>query len=365
MRLTCVIHSLDGGGAERVMARLASLLAARGHNVTLITLDNGCSDRHAVTGDVQRVFLNVAGNSRHKLAAVLATGRRLRRLRQAIHLSRPDAVLSFCDATNCLTLLATRAMRAPLVVSERSDPSSQRLPFPWQSLRPWLYRRAAAVVSLTPSAAASLTGWNRRLRVIASAVELPRSAHPEPLPAGGRRTIVAVGRLEREKGFDLLIDAFARLADRFPEVDLAIYGEGTQRAALQSQCDAHGLRNRVSMPGWVSPIWPRLKAGKVFVLSSRYEGFPSALLEAMAAGMACVASDCPSGPAAIVRHEIDGLLVPTESPADLAAGIERLLQSPELATRLGQAATDVAQRFSWDTMVDAYEAVLKEAAVGM
>lgn len=356
MRLTCVIHSLDGGGAERVLARLASMLAARGHQVTLITLDDGRRDRHAVADAVQRVYLGLAGTSRNRLQSLAATGRRWMMLRRAIKRSRPDRVLSFCDVTNCLTLLATIGMPVPVVVSERSDPASQRLTFPWQTLRPWLYRRAAAVVVLTPAAAATVASWHRdQPVVIASAVDPPSDSDSA---ADDRRAIVAVGRLEREKGFDLLLEAFAPLAQRYPAIDLVIYGEGSQRASLQAQRAALGLEQRVSLPGWVSPIGPRLSAGQIFVLPSRYEGFPSALLEAMAAGMACIATDCPSGPAAIIRDQHDGCLVASQQPAALTAAIEALLQSPQRCRQLGQAARSVSERFGWQAMVQAYEQVL-------
>ncbi len=357
MRIVGVIHSLNGGGAERVMARLVSMLSDRGHDVTLITLDDGAGDRHEVGPAVQRVHLNVMSDSRNKLAGLIATAKRVKALRAAMKQSRPDVVLSFCDVTNVLTLLASRFWSVPVVVSERSDPAAQTIAAPWAQLRPQLYRRAAAVVVLTDAAASTVAPWCRdRPIVIPSAVDAPPSDLNNPMDVAG--DFVAVGRLEREKGFDVLIDAFAKVAGDHPQATLSIYGEGSLRQSLEDQRDRLGLKERIAMPGWTRPIWSVLRPGGVYVLSSRYEGFPSSLLEAMASGMACIAMDCPSGPAAIVRDEVDGLLVPPGDVDELAAAMLRLRKDQSLRERLGVSARDCVRRFDWDSMVDSYEKAL-------
>ena len=361
MRIAGVIHSLNGGGAERVMARLVSMLSDRGHDVTLITLDDGASDRHEVGPMVQRVHLDAMRNSKNKLAGLIATATRVKALRAAMKLSRPDVVLSFCDVTNVLTLLASRLWSVPVVVSERSDPAAQALSVPWAQLRPKLYRRAAAVVVLTDAAASTVAPWCRvRPIVIPSAIDAPPSDLYYPMDVAG--DFVAVGRLEREKGFDLLIDAFAIIASGDPKATLSIYGEGSLRQSLEDQRDRLGLKGRIAMPGWTRPIWPVLRPGGVYILSSRYEGFPSSLLEAMASGMACIAMDCPSGPAAIVRDEVDGLLVPTGNVDELVSAMLRLRDDQSLRERLGANAREVVKRFGWDSMVNRYEKVLVDAA---
>ena len=367
IRIACVIHSLDGGGAERVMAALASRLSRRGHHVSLITMGDGQGDRHTVDATVHRVNLGLLRPSHSRIAAVGNNLSRLRRLRAAIRATRPDVVLSFCDRTNVLTLLAMLATRIPVIVSERSDPASQRMPATWEWLRRRLYRHAADVIVLTPAAANTVAAWLRQpATVIPSAVEPPPETHDEsPLSAadpGVQKRLIAVGRLESEKGFDRLLDAFAMIADRFPDWELSIHGEGSLSDDLHHQRDRLGLAGRVRFPGWTRPIWPALAVAELFVLPSRYEGFPSALLEAMAAGRACIAFDCPSGPAAIIRDGQDGLLVPADDVAALAAAIASCLADSDLRGRLGDQARSVIQRFGWEPMVDAYEARLIRAA---
>lgn len=358
-----MIHSLNGGGAERVMARLVSMLSGRSHQVTLITLDDGAHDRHYVAPGVERICLNQMRQSAGKLAALRATATRVRMLRCAIQHAQPDVVLSFCDVTNVLTLLSSRFLPVPVVVSERSDPAWQVIASPWAQLRPWLYRRAAAVVVLTQTAAQTVTPWCRdQPIVIPSAVDAPPSDWPSTPDING--DLVAIGRLEPEKGFDRLIAAFAILTAHDASVRLTIHGEGSLRRSLQQQVDRLGLTDRVRLAGWTRPIWPVLHPGGIYVLSSLYEGFPSSLLEAMASSMACVAFDCPSGPAAIIRNGIDGILVPPGDVARLAETLARVRGDRSLRQRLGREARTVVDRFGWDTMVDAYENLLSRVSSG-
>jgi glycosyltransferase involved in cell wall biosynthesis len=361
VNIACVIHSLDGGGAERVMASLASQLALRGHQVTLITLDDGRHDRHSVDSSVQRTYLNVMSESVRWWQRLNRTRIRVASLRNAIAGLSPEVVLAFCDRTNILTLLATKGLRVPVVISERSDPEQQSLGTAWEWLRRRTYRQAAAVVALTESSAHYL-----RERTSAAVHVIPSAVNPPPYysdryAAGDAKRILAVGRLEHEKGLDRLLTAFAELPASCHDWTLRILGEGSQRRALTGQLVALGLSDRVEMPGWVPSVWPELAAATFFVLPSRYEGFPSALMEAMAMGVPSLAVDCESGPRAVIRDESWGLLVPDEV-AEIRAGMLRLMIDVKYRESLGEAGKQVAQAFSWPAMTDRYEALLKRVA---
>ncbi len=149
-----------------------------------------------------------------------------------------------------------------------------------------------------------------------------------------------------QKGFDLLISAVASLYPKYPEWQLVIVGEGPERPALERQAARLGLANVVHFPGWVSQPYDYYHTAGVFVLSSRFEGFPNALLEAMAAGCAVVATDCPSGPKSIVSHGVNGLLVPSGDPQALALALGRLLADEGERARFGLAARGVLDRFA-------------------
>lgn len=361
MKIACVIHSLDGGGAERVMASLASRLAISGHDVTLITLDDGRISKHDLDARVAVNHLDVMAESKSFLDRIRNTRSRIRRLRQAVLPIHPHVVLSFCDRTNILTLLATRGSDFPVVVSERSDPTQQQLGRVWEWLRDRTYPRAAAMVALTDSAADYLNRrMGRDVTVIPSAVDRP-PFQSDRLAAADRCRIVGVGRLEIEKGFDRLIRSFKPLAEAHPNWTLKILGDGSQRGALEQQIETLGLSERVSLPGWVRPVWDELGKATLFVLPSRYEGFPSALLEAMAMGVPSIAVDCESGPRNVIQQDTQGLLVPNEEKA-LSDAMVHLVADAALREALGNGGRSVIDRFSWDAMMGHYEALLQRVA---
>jgi glycosyltransferase involved in cell wall biosynthesis len=343
------------------MASLCSRLAARGHDVTLITLDDGRRDRHRVDPAVKRKHLNVMSNSRGWLAKFSNTRNRVLRVRAAINATAPEVVLSFCDRTNILTLMAARGLSLPVIVSERSDPAQQQLGTAWEWLRNRTYRSASSIVALTDASAQHL-----RSRFGVPVTVIPSAVDPPPLEsnrsaARSTKRIVAAGRLEYEKGFDRLLDVFAGLPETCSDWSLRILGEGSARADLERQVASLNLSDRVTMPGWVEPIWEELASATMFVLPSRYEGFPSALMEAMAMGVPSIAVDCESGPRAVIRDPSWGMLVPNEVGA-LSAGIRRLIEEPEYREQLGQAGKQVVEQFGWDAMIERYESLLAKAA---
>lgn len=343
------------------MAGLVSRLSQRKHDVSLITLDDASSDRHRVDSGVRRIALNVMRNSLGFWQKLTDNKVRLKAISETVQKEKPDVTLSFCDRTNISTLLATRRSGIPVVVSERSDPVKHRLNFLWQLARKRSYPLASRIVALTDTAANYLQPMNRQpVVVIPSAVDQPESISDRD-SAAKLRCIVGVGRLEYEKGFDRLIHAFDQATEGYPNWHLRIVGEGSMRGELEQMIRNLGIKKRVTLPGWVNPIWPEIGEATVFALPSRYEGFPSALLEAMAAGVPSVSVDCESGPRAIIKHQKNGLLV-RNSEDELAAGIRRLIVEPELRETIGQEGRKVSQDFSWEKMVDAYEAVLGDAA---
>lgn len=347
------------------MAGLASRLSERNHHVTLITLDDASHDKHAVSDAVRRVPLDVMRPSGSPFRAMLNNLHRRKRLQKALRATEPDVILSFCDRTNVLTLMASASLGIPVVVAERSDPRFHPIGRGWNWLRRRYYPRAASVVALTAASAEAMRDWHPKpAAVIPSAVDTSRSPiKPAPADETGRRKIVlGVGRLAWEKGFDRLIAAFASVALRHPDWKLRIVGEGPMRDNLQRQMSESGLEQRADLLGWQCDIDACYRSADLFVLSSRYEGFPSALLEAMATGLPCLAVDCESGPREIIRSGVDGVLVPEEPATALSDELDLLMNDRERRMQLGRAASQTVQRFSWNAMVDAYEELLEEAA---
>ena len=377
-RLAIVIHSLDGGGAERTAARMANHWAEAGHSVTLITLDSADSDRYRLIPAVERQALDVMGHSSNPLAALRNNFRRISVLRRAIKAAEPNRVVSLTDKTNVLTLAACRKLDVPVIVAERTDPRYQEIGRVWSYLRERLYPRAAALVVQTNGVRDAMrplmTG--RPVYVVPNLVDAEGSeegdkAHlpvqpeedltkksPAPLPAPDRKRVVGLGRLTHEKGFDLLVRAFAETAQRRPRWDLVIYGEGPDRGELEKLAERLEVAGRVFLPGWTDDPNAALKSADLFVLPSRYEGFPNSLLEAMAVGLPVISFDCPSGPYEIIRDGYDGLLVRAESAEWLAAAMDRLMRDEQARRLLAAKAPEVLGRFSSEKYYTRWEAAL-------
>lgn len=361
-RVALVLPSLVGGGAERVATDLANHWAQQGRDVTLITLD-AQPERYPLDERVQLIGLDLLRESRSFAAALWNNRLRVRGLRRAIRDSGAKRVISFTDIMNVTTLLACRGLDVGVVVCERTDPRQHQLGRVWTTLRARTYRRAHSMVVQTQGVAswAAAQNWKCPVHVIPNAAPVLRPLDTKPGRSTiDRPTVVAVGRLSWEKGFDLLIQAFARVAAEHPEWQLRIEGEGRERSVLTALLQDQKLAERVSLPGWNPEIETVLRSADLFVLPSRYEGFPNALLEAMAAGVACIAFDCDSGPREIIRDGIDGLLVPAGNVGELARALHRLMSDPGLRARLGERARDVTERFSREAFYRRWDDVLTQ-----
>lgn len=366
MKLALIIHALTAGGAERVMSILANAWAAQGREIDLITLDDGSLPPFfPLDGRIRHQRLGQLRQSRNLPAALLNNGKRLLALRRAIRAANPDAVISFLDSTNVLTLLATRGLGLPVIVSEHIDPSQYHIKPAWRLLRRAVYPMADRVVVLTERVRAFFPRrLQGKLAVIPNPVVLPPegAARPPVLPPGP--WLAALGRLTEQKGFDLLLDAFATLAGHQPGWRLAILGEGPLRQDLEARIEHLGLQGRVWLTGQVDAPEAFLRQADLFVLPSRFEGFPMALCEAMALGLAVVAADCPTGPREIIRDGLDGCLVPAEDPAALAAALEQLMTQADLRARLARRAPEILQRFGLPQVLSRWDALLRPRVRG-
>ncbi len=362
MNICFVIYSLAGGGAERVMATLANAWATKGWKVTLLTFA-GPAVKPAYTLDsrVRLHQLGLLGPGQSKLNSLWRNLHNLWTLRKAVAACRPDCVISFMDVVNLFTLVATFGLRYRVLVSERVDPSCHPIHPLWRKVRPLLYRLAAAVVAQTARAAVALgPTLAARTVIIPNPVCLP-----QVLPSRSPETrIVALGRLVPQKGFDLLLQAFARLGPQWDAWTLRIYGEGPQRVELEALIGNLGLHQRVELVGWTDAPGEVLRQADVFVLSSRYEGFPNVLVEAMACGVPVIAFDCPSGPAEIIHTGEDGILVPAGDVATLADALENLMSDQRERQRLSENARRAVARFALPTILEQWETLVTNALRG-
>jgi glycosyltransferase involved in cell wall biosynthesis len=229
------------------------------------------------------------------------------------------------------------------------------------------YPLAHAVVVQTPEAQSWADSFLRKeaVHVIPNPVSTSLRANAADVPIAlnlgdGWRHVVAVGRMDSQKGFDLLLRAFAVCRERRPGWKLTILGDGEERERLEALTTQLGIEADVQMPGTVPDTTPFLRRADLYVLSSRYEGFPNALLEAMALGIPVIATDCASGPKRIVRHDVDGLLVRSDDAAALADAMAALMDDEPRRLRLGKHAVDVTKRFEVKRIMGVWESVIDD-----
>src|SRR5437773_2645873 len=347
MRLTLVISSLSIGGAERVASILANYWADHTHDVCVLTFDSGTQPpAYGLVPGIQHRSLGLRRDSLHALAAILNNVSRVIKLRSAIRRTKPDLIISFVDQTNVLVLLATIGTDFPVIVSEVIDPGSQPVSPSWNWLRRRLYKRAAALHAPTNLILSRFPPSIQSRGFVIPYPALPCDEVEECLEETTARSVLSVGRFVPQKGFDILLDAFARVSDRYPYWVLTILGDGPLRRDLEAQRDRLGLTERVRLPGAASNLTPYLHKADVFVMASRYEGFPMVLCQAMACGLPVIYTDCPSGPREIIRNGVDGLLVPNEDVEGLAAAMEALISDEKKRERLAMHAREIIERFN-------------------
>jgi len=377
-RLTINVPSLSLGGAEGVAAMMANYWAQAGDLVTLITLDSSETDTFQLLETVERHELGMMQDSRNLLQAVFNNRQRVKRLRDVIAKSEPDVVISLTDRMNVLTLLATRKLNRPVLISERSDPRHHQIGRLWSFLRKQTYPRATALIVQTQGVADFCQQWLKGtpIEVIPNAVPTPRS--PDiPVVTGQMvlsrppsHVIFGMGRLSYEKGFDILIDAFSNLAEKFPNWKLRILGEGPLRESLQATINERGLQEQIELTGWVENPELYLDQGELFVLSSRYEGFPNALLQAMSRGLVCISIDCESGPTDIAKEGLPVIIVHTKkinffSPSyQLALMMEAFMEDESSRQETAIASLKVTERFSVSRFFQAWDELIQKALSG-
>ncbi|MFL6630749.1 MAG: glycosyltransferase family 4 protein [Massilia sp.] len=365
MRLLIYIHSLENGGAERVVANLANYWASIGREVTVVTVAAGTTDFYVLDPAVGRVCLELADTRQDLLSGAVRTVRRMRALRRVLRRVGPDIAVSAMHTANVVLAVAARGLPGVCPIgSEHNFPPKAPMGILWETMRRHAYARLEAVVALTPECARWLEAHTgaRDVAVIPNAVTWPLPVHAPQVDPGmtcapGRRILLGVGRLSAEKNFEALVATFARLASRHPAWDLVVLGEGPTRAALEAQVRAAGLTRRVFLPGRVGNPGAWYGRAALYAMTSEFEGFPNTLVEAMACGLPAVSFDCDTGPRDIIRHGVDGLLVAPGDAAGLGAALDRLMGDDVVRAACATRALEVRARFSMPKIAHMWDAL--------
>ncbi len=357
---------MNSGGAERVASTLANAWASRGDQVTLMpTFSGGGECFYSLSPDVHLVYLaNLVSSRARTLFNRLA---RLRALRRFIISERPDVIVSFLSNVNVASIVASIGLGIPIIVCERTDPFAMPTSkLFWISCR-LTYPLADALMVQTKAVAAKYTstGWPLPLvRVIPNPIPRKILDIEQNVSADEKKRFLSVGRLVEEKQFGMLIKVFASIASNNHSLTLRIVGDGPLRQVLEQQIVDLNLAGCVELLGRSASIAEELAQADAFVLTSAYEGFPNALLEAMAVGLPCVTFDCPSGPREMSMNGQVALLVPLNDERTLAHELERLMMDDDLRCSLGKKArASVQERFALERVLEQWDSLFEEIGV--
>lgn len=353
MKVGFFIWALTPAGAERVLSVLANAWAARGWDIVVFTMDApDATSFYPLAPSVQLRHLNLLKSSDSLTSALTNNLTRIRTLRSALAEARPDVLISFIDMSNIVALLASRGLGLPIIISERTDPSRRSIGRLWHTLRKLIYPFADGLVFQSQAVA----DWfpsriSQRGMVIPNPVPAPPAPQESPQPVKQGPCLVSMGRLVPVKGFDLLIEAFATIHAQVPQWSLDMWGAGPELEDLQQKARNLGIANRVRFRGVTQRPLDALRQADLFVMSSHAEGFPNALVEAMACGLPVISTRFGGAVEDIIQDGTNGILVPSGDRSALAEAMLRLMLDPAARTRLGREATRVIQRFSTERVL--------------
>lgn len=347
MKIFFYINTISSGGAERVLTNLATEMSVRGHKCTIVT-SFPCSWEYSYGKGVRRISLNSNKIEGYLKRNVLLTCR----LRKFLVLEKPDILVSFMAEPNFRATIAKMGTGVKSIFSVRSSPHIEyrgKLAF---FLAKTLFRFGNSAVFQTNDAKNWFPQAIRKKSVIIynPIGEIFYNTRLNEVRSG----IVTVGRINKLKNHKLLIEAFAKIANKIND-DLTIYGSG-DTASLKIYAELLGVGQRVHFPGQISNVPFSLRNARLFVLSSDIEGMPNALMEAMAIGLPCISTDCPcGGPRMLFPKSIAAYLVPVGDSETLSERILTVLTDRELEIFLAQECKKASFEFEPCRVFDRWE----------
>ena len=357
------LNCLERGGAERVVTNLANRFAEEGYEV-YVTVEWIGPDEFRLDPRVHHVVVGLKPEDEAK-------GRwtkfclRIKYLRDFMKRENPDVVCAFMHRPNFRALTAGLGLRVPVVISIRNDPKADYSSKTDRLQIRWLFPHAAGCVYQTPDQREFFAPYlQENSRVILNPVNDRYTRRPDPDYAQQEKVVVQSSRLVDFKNQAMLLRAFARVHKTHPDWSLIIYGgdagDGTKEK-LEQIIAERGASAWITLAGSTDRLDELIPKASIYALPSNYEGMPNALMEAMAMGMPCVATDCPAGaPRMLIQDGVNGLLVPVGDEDAMAAALTRLIEDPVLRIRLGREARHIRDIAGTDVVAAQWRDYLEE-----
>ncbi|HTN21382.1 MAG TPA: glycosyltransferase family 4 protein [Pelobium sp.] len=356
-----IINTLQGGGAERVVSTLARRLHELDYQVSIVCL-NAAQSVYPLPPDLKIIYL-VDRKGDHPILRIYYATQLFLKLSYLLLTKRPDCTISFMTTANLWTGFSSLFTQTRYIVSERTSPD-QTIHL-YGKLLQWVcgivYGNAKATVVPSKGIEDCLKKNSNfktlnNYKVIHNPIT-NQANFITPYKVSNYKFILAAGRLSYEKGFDLLIKAFKN-ADLPRNVRLLIVGQGPEEGNLMRQINIANLQDRVKLLGFKKDVYNYYSQAEFFVLSSRNEGYPNALIEAMSMGCACIAMDCQFGPSEIIENYQNGLLVKDGDVYELSKAINLLFNDAELKGKLARNAQLINKTNNLDHITSQWEAII-------
>lgn len=364
-KILIFLGSLTSGGAERVTTVLSKYLVRETNfSVVVVTLDGTNRDFYSLDPQVKRIAMDLAKET--KGASKYFTNiKRVISFRKVVVEENPDIILAMMTRYAVIALIATFLLNVKVIVSERNYPGKRENHRMWEFLREYTYRYADLHVVQTQKIAEWLkvNTQSRNFMIVPNSISWPLPEYepilmPEDFFDENDKIILGVGSLKEQKGFDLLLNAAADFLHKYPEWNLVIVGEekdedGSRglKEKFKEVIKINRLTDQILMPGRVGNIGAWYERADIFVLSSRYEGFPNVLLEAMASGCACVSFDCDTGPSDMIESYKNGILVPDGNVEAMRNTIQYLMDNPHQRDEFGAKALKMKTKYSEENIL--------------
>lgn len=351
-----VTYILLHGGAERVLTTLANHLCKK-YNVIVITLKDHPSF-YPLHPEIQHLHCNLSAESSssglHRIREYFST---LKTLKQLIRNNKVDVVVSFMTVVNIFSILAAKQSKIPCIISERNNPVANPPTRFWRTLRNLTYRFCSLLIVQTKANGKFYKAFTppEKVHIVPNPLSKELAAKRiVPRPENKEiKNILSVGRLDKNKSQDLLIKAFSRVENRGWKV--IIVGEGDEEKKYRKLAKDLAIETQIELVGSQQNIWDFYNHADIFAFTSRSEGFPNALIEALYFGVPSVSTDCPHGPSELIAHGENGFLIPVGEQEKLECYLEKMMQSEELRTSLSEKALATSKAYEADEIMNIWE----------
>lgn len=359
VKILFVINKLGYGGAEKMLTFLANKLSQKDSSFNVVVY----------TFESDTVYYKLDENVRYIPEKRIFKTRKIRRfvhflqISNVIHKEKPSVVISFLSNPNMLSILATRLSRTSVIISERGDPYQAKGLL--NAFVRYLYNFSDGAVFQTDGAKDYYCrALQKKSCVIPNPVTFTNKDIEEKPKK--RNEIAFVARFElRQKRQDIMLFAFKKVVEIFPDVKLIFYGDGPDEQKVKDLSQQLNLSANVEFAGLVQDVRAVIEKSKIFVLTSDYEGIPNALIEAMAIGLPVVSTDCsPGGAKMLIETNVNGILVPIGDIDAIANAVLFLLSNPQIAEQYGLEATKIISKFAPTNIIDMWEQYVEKIIKG-